>query len=122
MKLFTETSNDIIVIKKPRLPRGFMTSNGEPTPHAVMCYYIFFVHGGKITDTKIPQETLRIIREYYGWEHDSGFEAILNWGLNYGCGKSTTSNLQYKAMNKALHLAEIMYKGTVVPSQLKLAS
>jgi hypothetical protein len=122
MKLFTETSNEIVVHKKRHLPKGFMSSNGIPTPNAVMCYYIFFLRGGKITDTRIPQETLRAIRDYFGWPHDTGFEAILTWGLNHGCGKSATSSGRYEAMKKALHLAEIMYKGTTVPCQLKLAS
>lgn len=122
MELYTETSNEIVVEKKRHLPKGFMSRGDEPTPNPVICYYIFFQNGGKSTDKKVPQETLKLIREYFGWEYDSGFEAILNWGLNHGCGKSATSSGRYEAMKKALHLAEILYKGTVSATQMKLAS
>jgi hypothetical protein len=102
-----------VEFKRMNPPRGFFTRKGQPTMKSVECYVIYLSLGGDPTkDRSIPKWIVAKIREYFGYE--DGFECIMNWGLNAGCGTSKTSSGRYYAMNEALRMAQSMYPRVVI--------
>lgn len=89
-------------------PKGFFTKKGRPTMNSVECYIIYLRMGGNpMKDKRVPKETIKAIRKHFGLTE--GFECMLAWGLQAGCGTSKTSSGRYYAMNQALRMAESLH-------------
>jgi len=64
-------------------------------------------------------ESVRKVRNHFRWNHDSGFDTMIKWGLIEGVSKSTTSNGRYEAMKTARVIAEHNIRnGVIVPMRM----
>lgn len=100
------------VEKKSRLPKGFLTKNGEPTMNAVLAYYLYLSHGGTKKDETIRLDIVEKIRNAFNVDGD--FSTMLHWGMYPECYHSKTSQGRAIAMRKALVIAEICFSQTVM--------
>jgi hypothetical protein len=106
---------------KVTLPKGFLSVKGQPTQNSLMMFFVyltFLPKGWNIE--KIYPESVKRVREYFGWKEDSGFDVMIRWGISVDCAKSKTSKKRYIAMSKALHDAKGMVGKGYVLTNVKL--
>ena len=107
-------------MKRPHLPKGFLTHKGEPTNHAVTMYQVYLENLPKGWELKkLNWDAVHKVRSYYGVDH--GFHVMINWGLRHSCCNSKTSSGRHISMSKALTLAQSMYGAGVRISKVRLA-
>lgn len=108
-------------IKKGMVPKGFLSSNDQPTQKAVEMFFVYLSNLPTGWDIKkLNKECVQNVREYFGVDY--GFEAMINWGLNVGCAKSITSKGRYEAMSTAFTIALGMVGQGVVLTKKKIAT
>jgi len=94
-----------MIQEKQRLPLGFLSKGGYPTINAINMFMTYFRNGGSVTDTKVNQQGLQSVRNYFNFHEEGSFEMMILWGLNKNCHKSETSRERNLAMTTAKHLA-----------------
>jgi hypothetical protein len=109
--------------KKDCLPKGFLSRKGNPTQNSLMMFFVYlsFLPAGwdhsKINDTSVD-----MVRKYFGWTKDCGFDVMIKWGISVACAKSKTSNKRYVAMSKAYHDARGMIGKGYFLTDVKLST
>ena len=97
--------NKMTTEQKQKLPLGFLSKGGYPTINAVNMFMVYLKNGGNICDTKVNQQGLNSVRDYFDFHEEGSFEMMIHWGLNKGCHNSETSRERNIAMTQAKHLA-----------------
>ena len=93
------------VIKRKSLPKGFLSTNGNPTINAVMMFFIYWSYVPKDSNKNVVHlPTVEIVRRYFGVDY--GFENMIRWGIQHGCCKSKTSSGRHSSMSQACTLAQ----------------
>lgn len=103
--------------KKPYLPKGFLSKNGKPTQNALMMFFIYLKNLPQGWDIMKGENSYAVnkVKDFFGWEHPTGFGTMIHWGVHFSCSKSTTSDERYMAMSKAYHDAKgLVGKGYVL--------
>jgi len=90
---------------KEHLPKGFLSTNGNPTINSIVMYFIYLTSIPTDWDhTKVHLPSVEIVRGHFGVSH--GFENMIRWGIQHGCCKSKTSSGRHESMSKAYVLAQ----------------
>lgn len=88
--------------KKETVHKGFFSVKGNPTQNALLTYFIYLSNlPENWNHKKINEDALSIVRKYFGVDY--GFRCMINWGIQYGCRKSKTSNRRHHLMSLAYH-------------------
>lgn len=95
------------------LPKGFLTSKGNPTNNAVTAYlvYLSFLPTGWNTK-KVYQPAVDQVRKFFGVDY--GFDVMIKWGIQHGCGISKTSSGRHESMSDAYTLARTLLGAKIV--------
>jgi hypothetical protein len=90
--------------KKQTLPKGFLSSDKQPTLNAVSMFFVYLKHLPKGWDHKVlNMESVQKVREHFGVTY--GFSAMIQWGISHDCSHSKTSNKRHESMSTAYHSA-----------------
>jgi len=90
---------------RTHLPKGFLSTNGNPTINSVVMYFIYLSHLPKGWDEKkVHLPSVERVRGHFGVKE--GFEAMIGWGILHGCCKSKTSSGRHESMSRAFVLAQ----------------
>lgn len=91
--------------KTKHLPKGFLSTNGNPTINSVVMYFIYLSNLPENWDVKkIHSPSVEKVRGHFGVKE--GFEAMIGWGILHGCCKSKTSSGRHDSMSRAYVLAQ----------------
>lgn len=94
-----------ISMKQKQLPKGFLSTNGKPTFHSIMMFFIYFWYVPKDWNKEqVYLPAIPIVRKHFGVDY--GFENMIRWGINHGCCKSKTSSGRHNSMSQACVLAQ----------------
>jgi hypothetical protein len=108
-------------MKRKTLPKGFLSTNGEPTDNSIQMYFVYLSNIPKGWDMKnINEDAVQKVRDYFGVDY--GFENMIRWGLQHGCCKSKTSSGRHNSMSKACVLAQGLIGAGVKLSNVRLAA
>jgi len=108
--------------KKVTVPKGFLSQRNSPTQNALNMFFVYLSCLPKGWDINvIHDDSINEVRRYFDWDFETGFEAMIIWGIKVSCAKSGTSKGRYVAMSKAYHDAKGMIgKGYVyTPMRIK---
>ena len=90
---------------KSHLPKGFLSTNGNPTINSIVMYFIYLSTIPTDWDeSKIHFPSIETVRSHFGVSY--GFENMIRWGIQHGCCKSKTSSGRHESMSKAYVLAQ----------------
>lgn len=107
--------------KKDCLPKGFLSVKGNPTQNSINMFFIYLSHLPQgWNHLVINEDSVDIVRKYFGWNKPCGFKLMILWGIRISCAKSKTSNKRYIAMSKAYHDARGLIGKGYVFSNIKL--
>lgn len=93
--------------KKKHLPKGFLSTNDEPTQNAINMFFVYLSSlpaGWNIK--KLNMDAIKVVRRYFGYSY--GFSVMIAWGVIHSCGTSKTSSGRHAAMTKAYVIAQQM--------------
>lgn len=113
-------------MKKVSLPKGFLSTKGNPTLNSIEMFMVYLSNVPKgvpyLVNGKTNDQGVREVRKHFNWNHDSGFSTMIMWGLNECVSKSTTSEGRYRAMKTARVIAENNLRSGVVITSLRMVS
>ena len=96
---------------KQILPKGFLTSKGNPTHKSLIMYMIYLKNlpvDWNIEEIHYP--SVQKVRDFFGFNF--GFDVMILWGIHQECGRSKTSSKRHSAMLKSYHDAKgLLAKG-----------
>lgn len=108
-------------MSKVTLPKGFLSVKGNPTQNSLIMFFVYLTFLPKDWNLeKVNNESVKRVREYFGWTEDSGFDVMIKWGISINCAKSKTSKKRYMAMSKSFHDARGMIGKGYVLTNVKL--
>jgi hypothetical protein len=86
--------------KQRQLPKGFLSTKGNPTINAVMMFFIYWSYVPSDWNKKsVNIPAVEIVRRMFGVDY--GFENMIRWGIDHGCCKSKTSSGRHNSMSQA---------------------
>jgi hypothetical protein len=95
--------------KKRIVTKGFLTYKSNPTQKALDMFFVYLWHlPAGWNHKKLCEPAVIKVREYFGWDTETGFDVMIMWGINVSAAKSKTSKGRYIAMSKAYHDARGM--------------
>jgi len=91
-------------MKTQHLPKGFLSTNGNPTLNSIHMFFIYLWFIPSDWDkTKVYLPSVGKVREHFGVTY--GFENMIRWGIQHGCCKSKTSSGRHDSMSISHTLA-----------------
>ncbi len=99
--------------KRKHLPKGFLSSHGEPTFRAIEMFYHYIISLPKGWNKKyVNLEAVKCVQKHFGVDY--GFGVMIQWGIQHGCCNSKTSSDRHEAMSKAYVLAQSLINSGIV--------
>lgn len=113
----SSTIRPVIVSKKTRMPYGSLTTQGNPTQHAINAYLVYLTN---IVDTekKLCPYALQKVRDYFNM--DRGFNNYLRTGMSLTYARHNNNGMVYQAMSKAYMEARGMIGKGVILAEMSL--
>ena len=92
-------------MKTQHLPKGFLSTNGNPTINSIIMYFVYLWNLPKDWNEQILNyEAVEKVRDHFGVSH--GFGTMIRWGIQHSCCKSKTSSCRHSSMSQAYILSK----------------
>jgi len=90
--------------KQKHLPKGFLSTNGNPTINSILMFFIYWTFVPSDWDKKkVFLPAIDVVRKHFGVDY--GCENMIRWGIQHGCCKSKTSSGRHNSMSQASTLS-----------------